>query len=434
MAWVSGGELDLTGTLAAEVDLASSERGALSVSLDTVTAIDRTLDDFTFSVRDVTIDARVRFRRDLPRGVVEVSALRRVKEVVDRDGRLGFWGLAVSWETAGYRDPFPRAGLGVRVEAGPAFGEEGLEADLLAGAALRWTWRLPRAAVGVEARADSLWAGSDVDADWEIGPRLDLPAGPGRGLALYARWLAGGHPLGLRVDGLLAGFEIVEDPALAPPGPGDADLEGLVAAGVSDGGEGNARLLLRAATPSFLRGTRAVAEVDANVLDSAEAGDLWYRYHVGLETPLGGGRAGAWFYHRSNHVLSAPNPVGVTSLNVLEVGHDSRAWEGIPAESRSGLGRLDWRARAGWLIASAFGEDDAWHVRGGVRWSRRLPSRAFAPFVSGEIEAGDVTSIRAAVGCIRVDHGWEGRLEWARDEQWFRSDDSMLSLSVAARY
>jgi len=124
----------------------------------------------------------------------------------------------------------------------------------------------------------------------------------------------------------------------------------------------------------------------------------------------------------------------VTSLNVLEVGHDSAAWEGIPAEARSGRGRLDWRARAGWLIDSAFGEDDAWHVRGGVRWSRRLPSRAFAPFVSGEVEAGDVASFRVSVGCLRVDRGWEARLEWAEDEQWFRSDDSVLSLLLAARY
>jgi hypothetical protein len=434
MAWVSAGELDFTGTLAAEFDLARSARDTLSLSLDTVTSIDRTLDDFTFSVRDLSVDARLLFRRELAHGVLGVSALRRLREVVDRDGRLGYWGLAVSWETPGFRDPIPRAGLGAQVETGPTFGEEGLDADLLAAATLRFTWRFSRATVGVETRADSLWAGSNADADWEIGPRLDLPAGPGRGFALYARWLAGGHPLGLRLDGLLAGFEIVEDPALAPPGQQDADLEGLVAAGVSDGGEGGARFLLRAASPWFLPGTRAVAEVDANVLDSPEAGDLWYRYHVGLETSLGSGRAGAWFYHRSNHVLSAPNPRGVTSLNVLEVGHDSGAWEGIPAESRSGLGRLDWRARAGWLLDSAFGEDDGWHVRGGVRWSRHLPSRVFAPFVSGELEAGDVTSIRAAVGCLRVDRGWEGRLEWARDEQWFRSDDSVLSLSVAARY
>ncbi len=434
MAWVSAGDLDGTGTLAAEVDLRRSDHDVLSLGFDTVTAIDRTLGDLTFSVRDVSLDARLRFRRDLPHGILEISALRRVQEAVDRDGRLGLWGLAVSWETTGFRDPLPRAGIGARVEAGAAFGEEGLEADLLAAGALGWTWRFSGAAVGIEARADSVWTGAELDADWEIGPRLDLPAGPGRALALYARWLSGGHPLGLRLDGLLVGFEIVEDPALVPPGPSDADLGGLVAAGVSDGGEASARLLLRAATPSFLSGTRAAAEVDANVLDSPEAGDLWYRYHVGFETPVRGGRAGGWFYHRSNHVLSAPNPLGVTSLNVLEVGHESDAWEAIPGESRGGFGRLDWRARAGWLIDSAFGEDDVWHLRGGARWSRRVPSRALVPFVSGELEAGDVTSIRLAVGCLAVDRGWEGRLEWSRDEQWFRSDDSVLSLSLAARY
>jgi hypothetical protein len=434
LAWVSADDLDFTGTLAAEIDLHRSDRHALAASLDTVTAIDQTLDDFTFSVRDVTIDARLRFRRDLTHGVLEVSALRRLKETVDGDGRLGFWGFAAAWETDGFRDPYPRAGLAARVEAGPAFGGGGLDADLVAATAIRWTWHLPSAAIGFEARADSLLAGSEVDSDWEIGPRLDLPAGPGRGFALYARWLAGGHPLGLSVDGLLAGFEIVEDPALALPGPGDADLEGLVDTGVSDGGDASARLLLRAATPSFLRGTRAVAEVDANVLDSPEAGDLWYRYHVGLETPVARGRAGAWFYHRSNHVLSAPNPLGVTSLNVLEIGHDSVAWEGIPGEAPSRWGSLDWRARAGWLIDSSFGENDPWHLRAGLRWSRRLPSRGFAPFVSGEVEAGDVTSLRVAVGCLAVASGWEARLGWAEDEQWFRSDDSALFLSVAARY
>jgi hypothetical protein len=434
LAWVFSDELDLTGTMAAEVDLFRGDGRRLVLAVDTVTAIEKSLGDFTFSVRDVQLDGRIAWRHPVGRGAWTVAGGRRLLEPVDREGGLGLWYASGAWESAGWTAPVPPPGFGMRVEAGAVLGARGLDADLLARGAARWTWRAGAAAVALEASADALAGGDDAGTDFRVGPRIDLPAGPARGLTLYAHWLRGRNPLGLRVDGVLAGFDIVASPAATPGSPDAAEVGGLVGVGVTDGARGVGRLLLRAASPRFAGALRVAAEVDAHVLGSAEAGDLWYGYSVGLDRPWRGGLLLAGFHHRSNHLLNAPNPAGVTSINVIEVGHDSPEWDRVPREARSRRGRLDWRARAGWLLDSSFGDDRGGHLRGGVRWSWRAPARRYAPFLSAEVEEGAAAARRIAAGCIHVEGGWEGRIEWSRDEQWFRADRSALALTWVGRY
>lgn len=420
--------------MAAEIDFWGGNDDRVFLAVDALTAIERSLGDFTFSVRDVEVDAKVAWRRGARRGLWTVAGGRRLTEFVDADGSLGFWYLSGAWETVRWTDPVPPSGFGARVEAGGVIDPHGLSADILAKGAARWAWRVGRVAVGLEASVDALIGGDAAGSDLQVGPRLDIPAGPAQGVTIYARWLRGENPMGLRLDGVLAGFEIVERPTAIAASPGAAELGGLVGAGVTDRGRGSSRLLLRASSPRFLGALRVAAEVDANALDSEESGDLWYRYMVLASHPLGPGRMEAGFYHRSNHVLSGPNPVGVTSVNVLEVGHDSTNWDRVPDESDSRWGRLDWRARGGWIVASSFGEDRRWSLRGGARWALRRPSWGWAPFATVEVEEGDASSRRIAAGCVRIEGGWEIRAEWARDDQWFRADRSALVLGVVARY
>jgi hypothetical protein len=432
--WVFADELDLAGAMAVELDVWKRNTDRLRISVDTVTAIEKSLGDFTFSVRDVQLDGSVAWRRQARGGIWSVAAGRRELWAADRDGRRGFTYLAGGWESEAWAAPVPPPGLAFRLDAGAAFDATGVAADAMGGVSARWTWAFPSLSAGIEASLDTLWDGGSARSDLWIGPRLDLRAGEHQGLTLFARWFRGRHPLGLGLDGILAGFEIVESPTAFDTEPNSTDVLGKVAAGVDSDGRGAGRILLRVASPQFHRGLRVSVEVDANVLDTKEAGELWYRYDLGIDRALPVGRLGGWFFHRSNHLLSSENPIGVTSVNVLEVGHESERWERVPEVSSSSWGRLDWRARGGWILDSSFEEDRPWHVRGGLRWSWRRPGRSWTPFLTAEIEQGNVGARRFAFGTLHVSNAWEGSLAWIREEQWFREDKSSWIVSVAAHY
>jgi len=64
-------------------------------------------------------------------------------------------------------------------------------------------------------------------------------------------------------------------------------------------------------------------------MTAEDTNDLFYRYFLGAETSWKEYAVGGYFYHRSNHTISAPNDE-VTSINVLEAGIETSRWNRPP--------------------------------------------------------------------------------------------------------
>lgn len=433
IGWVSADALELVGWAAVELRRPVGDESDLRLGLASRLALSRSLGDFTFAVRDVEADFRAGWGRALPKGTLVLFAGHRGIELLDEEGEAWFRYVGARWESPDHGPSSRGHGISGSIEAAAIVDESEVAADAFARGEARLAGRSAgRLSWGIDVAVDALWDGERVRADLTAGPRLDFPAGVGRAASLFARWVRGRHPFGLRIDGVVAGIEIEEDPARRGAAVDEVDLSGLVAGGAGDGGAYVGRLLVRARSPEIGRGVRAAAEVDANLLTAPEdRGDLYVRYHLGVERPTGRGFLGAWFHHRSNHVLAEPNPTGVTSVNVLEVGHDSTDWDAPPSDDAAVV--LDWRIRAGALLDSAFGEEERWHVRGGLRAAIRRASSDLVPFAQVEGEAGDVGAYRLAVGTF-LPGGSDVRLEWARDDQWFRSNRSVVTLSATVRF
>jgi hypothetical protein len=155
---------------------------------------------------------------------------------------------------------------------------------------------------------------------------------------------------------------------------------------------------------------------------------LYYLYHAGVEkslenTPLS---AGGYFYHRSNHLVASPNDT-VTSINVLEAGLETGRYGRLREESG-----LDWRLRAGYLLDSSFGEDEQWHVRGGIRYLLHTGSR-WALFLEAEGEAGDVNRSIGRIG-VRHDSGPGFHLEYLDEDQFFGADKTAWLMQATYQY
>jgi hypothetical protein len=246
------------------------------------------------------------------------------------------------------------------------------------------------------------------------------------------RWLRGRNPLGLGADGVMAGFDLAGGVHAAGPRIVPPEITGLAAAGAGDGARALVRVNLRVASPPFLQGTAAEIEVDGNVLTADDRDDLFYVYDVGVAHPFAAWRAGLWFHHRSNHVLSGANAT-VTSIDVLEAGVESAGWNRAePGVPLGRAGAIDAQLRAGWLIDSSFGEDVGWHARGAVRWaSPALGSSRI--YVACGSERGDVSGSVYRVGAL-LPRGWDVSVEVRHDEQLFSVDRRARLATATLRY
>jgi len=435
LAWIASDRLDLVGTVAVEIPIAHAGVWRVFTSLEAVTAIERATSNVTFLVDQIGYDFAIGARRPVgDSGTVTVYAGEQGLVLVDAVGRARVRVLGAAWESRDFRRALGPFGWSGRVALAAVFEHHDVSAVATASGEVRYVGLVSpkhRVGLGVEATVDAL-IGDDGGEGVTVGPVLQFDLSGDRRFGLFARWLHGGNPLGLGTDGVLAGFDFsqglhADGTRVTPP-----EFNGACAAGAGDGGRQLARLDLRVKTPALPEGTYAEVDVDASVLSASDLNDLFYQYDVGVAQPIGAWRAGLWFHHRSNHVVNGANPE-VTSINVLEGGVESAGWDRAEPEGLEGRwGALDARLRAGWLIDSAFGEDTAWHARGGARWaSPRLGATRL--YAMAELERGDVAGSAYAVGAL-LPHGWDLRVAVTHDEQLFSADRRARLAIASLRY
>ena len=184
--------------------------------------------------------------------------------------------------------------------------------------------------------------------------------------------------------------------------------------------------------PPFPVGGWLATDFDVNALSGSDADELYYFYRVGYERPLARTEAGVYFYHRSNHQLSAPNEV--TSINVAQLGVETPSWRGpIQEQPRAGWGRMDWTGNAGYVLSSDFGEDRRWWLLGGARYVFPRGVGRFVPLIEAEVEGGDASRYSVAAG-VAAPWGTVLEVRYVGDEQYFGSDDSALLVVAERRF
>jgi hypothetical protein len=435
LAWFSSERYELIGSMSAEIPIVTPADWRVYFGAEALTAIENA-SGFTFTVGQIDYAAALgaRHRFDDSRGALDLFVAEQGRQSVDAVGTARVRTAGAAWESAAFRDGYPRDGWAGRASLAAVWEHAGVDAVATSTGTVRWMRRVGRAraiALGADLRWDALF-GTDHGADVLAGPRLDFDLGGDRRFGLYARWLSARNPLGLGTDGLLAGFDFSQGPAGAarerPP-----EISGLVAAGGGDAGRAMARLDLRVDSPPFLHGTYGEIEVDGNVLTAEDGNDLFYLYDVGVLHSVGAAwRAGVFFRHRSNHLLDQANAT-VTSINVVEAAIETIGWRrSTPGVELGRAGAVDLSLRAGWLVDSAFGEDAAWHARGGVRWSS--PEwHATRLYVSAAAERGDVDASAYAVGAL-LPREWDLRVEVGHDEQLYSADDRGVFAVATLRF
>ncbi|HEX6851474.1 MAG TPA: hypothetical protein VF139_08685 [Candidatus Polarisedimenticolaceae bacterium] len=424
LAWFVSDDLDLVGTMRADVPFEPLGGFEPFVSLQAVTAIEKSVETFTFDVRDLPYALRAGARR----GAWTLFAGVRGVEGVDADDTRRITLVGAAWEAPGRTWRQGRGFLEARAGLAAVVDSRGIAADADVSLEARAGIRSGRLVWALDLRVDTLLDGTHAQTDLEGGPRLVFPSGDARTFSLFVHGLRSRHPLGLRASGVLFGFEAAEAPIPGDaPRPSPPDLRGTIAAGIGDDAHRSGRLRLAVLSPPWVERWRAILDVDANVLTAADTGELYYLYDLGVERAAGRWAAGAYFHHRSNHVLAEENPVGVTSHNVAEIGLETSGWTG-PARART----FDTRVRLGALIDSSFGDSRGWNVRAGARVAGPAWGGA-VPWFSFDLEEGDASARRAAAG-LGLAGGFEIRADFVREEQFFGSDDSAFTLGVAAYF
>jgi len=450
LMWDSSDELDMLGDLWADVPFRIGDRSSIFVGLFTRTAIEKTTSELTFLVRDLQYDIDVGWRGAISwTGQRPVSFFlgQRGTERVDAEGQPFLRYLGFGLESRGYRrfeeDPFctqldcshQNRWAEWLVSGGPVFDEREIEGDFVVQGDARF-WAGPRRSrllsmLRGDVRIDGFYGDGRFRADVAAGPRLEIPISGGRQFSLFAHYQWSRNPLGIGHSAVLAGIDYSEGAGGRAVGLGAPEIDGIVAAGSGDDDRNSGELRLRMLSPAFATFWHAVFDIDAHVLTADDTDELYYLYFVGLERFVGRHLAGAYFYHRSNHQLSDPNDT-VTSINVLEIGAETRGWHRAGRRGLDhGWGTLDGQLRAGYLIDSAFGEDERWHVRGGLRWTLPIGGSRLNPFLLAEAEAGDVEREGYALG-LSLSAGWDVQLEYRDDEQYFSVDKD--ALLFVARY
>lgn len=432
LAWLVSDDLDLAGDLGLRVFLVDPHGAARTlpfVAASATTAITRSLDGFTFEVRDVAYDVRAGVAVPERLGRWIVAAGDRGAAAADADGWAYVRYLGLGWESAGWTGG--RGGeLEGRAEVAAILTDREVEADARVTGAFRWTRRRGRFGYGADASIDALVGEGSFRAEWTVGPRFDLPFGEGRRFSLFVRALRSRNPLGLATDGALVGFEVEEPAAGAVAAPAGGDLRG--GAGLGAGSNPEGRLTVAVVSPSFAGGTQGALEVDARARRARDTGDLTYLYTVGFERPVGAWRWGAWFYHRSGHALAEPNPE-VASFNILEGGAETAGWDRTPSGPIGARGRLDGRIRAGWVAESSYADRPDWNLRGGLRWIAPAPRARVDPYLAAEFETGHARSRSGAVGLL-FPSGFDLRIEIRRDADLLTADETGWALWGTVRF
>lgn len=434
LSWVFSKDIDLLGQMHLELPGPASASVESYFTVEALTSLSRSVSGLTFAVRDLVYDveAGARLRRASGRRLSFVVA-QTGRERVDSPGQGYVRWAGVGYESEGFRDGRPPRGVVWGFAAGPTWSEREVDAVAFARGALRCTMPEGRVALGFDLFVDGLVEARAFRGDVAAGPRIDFPWAGDRRASLYVRYLRNRNPLGLELDAWTAGFELAEGEPPEANRPSPPDLDGILAAGSGNDGRLAGRFRIRAASPPFGGGFFVLLDVDANIVTAEDTGDLFYRYDVGLEHPWRDRRVGIWFYHRSNHQLAEENPE-ITSLDVVEAGIETPAWDRPPdLYGTRRLRWLDYRVRIGWLIDSAFGETTPVHGRGGVRAWLPPGDKSAVPFVSVEVEAGDVTAWAAALGVL-LPHGLDVHLEYRDDDQMFSADRSLGLVVLAARF
>jgi hypothetical protein len=437
LIWDSSDELDLLGDLWVFLPFWRDDKGSqVYLRVDTRSAIEKASSDFEFEVRDLEYTLDLGWRAPFSYGCRNryyAFVGQQGLEQVDEDGQPWVRYLGVGFEHGDLRLPAdprrePRR-IDWHLSGGPVLDEREVEADFLLRADARyWLVRSERFPVlSFEARLDGLLDGDRLNSDISGGPTVSLflPGGPIASFSLH--YQRSRNPLGIGHSAWLVGFHYAGGGGPSRRDP--PDVHGTLAGGGGDNRLG-AQLWLRFVSPSFARRYQAAIVVDGNILTAEDTGELYYLYDVGLERRSDRFTLGAYFYHRSNHVLAEPNDT-VTSTNVLEAGFETANWHrpGRRTTERD-WGDLQARARGGYLLDSDFGEDRRWHFRGGLRWRAPLASR-WQPYLLLEGEAGDVQRELYAIGVsplVQLDL----QLELRDDEQYFGADHTATLLM--ARY
>jgi hypothetical protein len=430
LIWDTSGELDLLGDLWADVPFRVARDTSLFLGIATRTNIRRPTSDLAFELRDLDhfVAAGVRsYPRPFRRLFGSLFVAEWGKSGIDQEGQAHVRFLGFGVETEGFRHNgprgapagFPRRRVEWRAAGGPVVAEQSVDADLAFMGGARFALGSLQGASPFEfdLRVDGLLSGGRFDADISAGPAVAFAVRGGKRARLFAHYLSSNNPLGLGHSGVLLGFEYSGEAGTALEAP---QIDGVLGAG---GGEGRVagELKLRFLSPTFGPDLWAAFVIDVNVLTAEETTDLYYLFHVGLERRLKPGVVGVWLYHRSNHQLTEPND-RVTSLNVLEAGLESAAWHRTgrrPVHHR--WGEMDYRAAAGLLISSSFGEDRPWHLRAGARWALPLAAKKLAPFLYGLVETGDVDRRIWAAG-ISPATDLDLQVEYRNDPQYFARD------------
>lgn len=442
LIWDSSEELDLLGDLWADLPFYVSDRSAVFVGMDTRTAISRATSDFTFIVRDLQYDFTLGWRdyRGWFGGwPVSLFAGQRGKEAVDADGQAYLRYLAFGLQSRSfrrYRSDAARHGLLAASEwrffLGPVIEQREVQADALVQGEARFP--LVRfegnRSFAFDLGLDGLVDGTRLEADAAAGFSLGLPDPGGRRVLFFAHYQRSRNPLGIGHSAVLLGFEYAQGEAARTNPRGAPKIDGLVAAGIGEDQRLSGQLKLRFLSPEIVAQVYLIFVVDVNALTADDTGDLFYLYHLGFERPaLGRYRVGAYFYHRSNHQLAEAGEV-VNSINVLEGGFESTDWHRPGRREPGGRwGQLDARARAGALLDSTFGEDTAWHLRAGLRWSLPHVAAGLQPFLLAEAETGDVERRLYAVG-LSPFRSLDLQAEWRYDEQYFSSAERLWLFNV----
>jgi hypothetical protein len=436
LAWISDADLDLVGELGVDLPWKLSDSIDLCLGLDTLTAITKTLDDFTFQVQEIDYDVELGMRRTRPSGRRWwVTVGQQGKALVDVDGSAYVRYLAAGVDSKVRRG----AGLSWNAAAGPVLQEDDVSADGWVRGALYFDsperGRRPLLGFGFDLELDALIDGTELDADIELGPHYLMDFSEGYRIAFFAHYLDSNNPLGLGLSGVLLGFDYSRLPGAATGRLRPPDIQGLVSAG-GGGGRAAGRLQLDLSFPPLPVGWLA-ADFDVNALSGDDTDELYYFYQLGyeyaLEEILDGLVAGGYFFHRSNHQLSANNDT-VTSVNSLELGLETSSWRGpLDDLSLASWGRVDWIAHLGYVISSSFEEDRAWRVYGGARWMMPWTAGRWVPLARVEVTQADAARYDVALG-VAGPWGSVIQVEYLEDEQFFGSDQGALLLVGERRF
>lgn len=430
VAWTNSRDLNLLGVFEADLPLAALKSGDLYIAPWTRTAIEKSTGDWSFKVRELDYRVGAGWRRPLGNGWFwSLFIEQRGFERVDARGRSAIRVLGSAWATPGFRGDLRPGRFEGRIALGHVISRIAAELDQQVEFDGSLTLHSGHHALFLDGRWTG-WRGErGWSKEWSFGPRLDLGWDGTRRAALFVRWQRADHPLGLPLNGVSVGLDLLTGPALAGGAPETLDPEDPLPYRVllsGGGGEGRraGRLAAQFTAPQFENGRQLVFDLDVNTLTARDTGELYFLLEGGLENCVALHCSGFFFFHRSNHQLATPGD-RVTSNNVILWGRESSNWRSGDPGLRPEESGFDYRVRGGYVLQSSFGDGRRWHLSGGLRWSGREAWYGGRLFWGVEATEGDVHRRIWSAGW-RHRRGLDLRLEHRRDSQFYGRDESAL--------